>query len=111
MIGDSGISFVIFVIFCEMVRALATSPIVLFGYVGQVAACRAVGLAEADTSAPLRGRSDPAVKFISLPSSLCGLRDLPVRFVLSLVVDMPLCVVSRVSSASLPSIQTSYSRG
>jgi len=26
VIGDSGLSFVIFVIFCEMVRALATSP-------------------------------------------------------------------------------------
>jgi hypothetical protein len=41
VIGDSGLSFVTFVIFCEMVRALATSPIVLFGYVGQAAALAA----------------------------------------------------------------------
>jgi hypothetical protein len=47
VIGDSELSFVTFVIFCEMVRALATSPHRPFSYVGQVAACR-VGLAEAD---------------------------------------------------------------
>jgi hypothetical protein len=40
-IGDSGLSFLSFVIFCGMVRALATSPIVLFGYVAQVAALAA----------------------------------------------------------------------